>query len=595
MAKAWSVVARAYRTRRFLEMGLAQVVERPVLVVLAVFLLLAAPLLVLGEISAADTRARTRSSQLQAASDAAVGGAELVGAQLTQLRQQLQFYGGVPELQAAVEERDVELLASRHRAISDVLAGEVADLAIVDADGGLLAGTATFDVARYEPFQRAKAAARERRSTRPIIGLIGVSATPGTADCCSRLAIAAPVRRNASTFVGALVAELRAADVANLLRPQAAASEDLLLVDRNGLVAAHASDPRDVVIDLSANPLIRSVIAGVHETIEADDPLGRGLRFVSSAPVGDTDWYVVATHSSDATEKDLTTTLNQLLVLRLVLVTMLVGGAYALARAAADLARQRRSLATINGRLEEATAAKSRFLASMSHDLRTPLNSIIGFSDVLLGDLAGPLNPRQREYVSDIVTSGRHQLQLINDILDLSKVEAGRMEFHPEQVELSDLLDGVHSIVRPLAIGKGQDLRVETTDIVTLFHDPIRLRQVVFNLLGNAVKFTPEGGSVTTKAWLSDQDHIRISIADTGVGIAESDLHRLFEEFERVGNDYARAQQGSGLGLALVRRFVEEMGGRIEVISVLGRGSTFTVQLPLSHPGHPAVPSAARR
>jgi signal transduction histidine kinase len=216
----------------------------------------------------------------------------------------------------------------------------------------------------------------------------------------------------------------------------------------------------------------------------------------------------------------------------------------------------------------------------MSHELRTPLNAIIGFSEVLTEQMFGELNPKQLEYLEDITSSGRHLLALINDILDLSKVEAGRMELHPNLFSVRDILQSGLTMVGERATRNGIELRLDIDLRNELIEgDERKVKQVVFNLLSNAVKFTPSGGHVVVTA-RDEPDGMRIDVADDGVGIAADDQARIFDTFQQVGNAATGAHEGSGLGLGLARRFVELHGGHITVQSTPGRGSTFTVVLP---------------
>jgi signal transduction histidine kinase len=230
--------------------------------------------------------------------------------------------------------------------------------------------------------------------------------------------------------------------------------------------------------------------------------------------------------------------------------------------------------------LETASRHKSEFLANMSHELRTPLNAIIGFSEVLTEQMFGELNPKQLEYLDDITSSGRHLLALINDILDLSKVEAGRMELHAGPLSIREVLENGLTMVGERAARDGIELHLDiavSNDVIA--GDERKIKQVVFNLLSNAVKFTPRGGHVDVSA-RDEPDGVRIEVADDGVGIAASDQGRIFDTFQQVGNAATGAHEGSGLGLGLARRFVELHGGHIRVESTPGRGSTFTVVLP---------------
>ena len=232
--------------------------------------------------------------------------------------------------------------------------------------------------------------------------------------------------------------------------------------------------------------------------------------------------------------------------------------------------------------LEIANRHKSEFLANMSHELRTPLNAIIGFSDVLVGGMAGELDAKQHEYLEDIRSSGRHLLALINDILDLSKVEAGRMELTSGEFSLRAALVNAVTMIRERAAGHGIaiDVGLEGVDVISA--DERKVKQILFNLLSNAVKFTPKGGSITVRAVRQDGDAL-VSVRDTGTGIPEEARERIFQEFRQSGAASARSAEveGTGLGLALARSFVELHGGRIWVESEVGRGSTFLFTLPL--------------
>ncbi len=232
--------------------------------------------------------------------------------------------------------------------------------------------------------------------------------------------------------------------------------------------------------------------------------------------------------------------------------------------------------------LEVANRHKSEFLANMSHELRTPLNAIIGFSEVLLQGIFGEVNTKQREYLDDVLSSGRHLLSLINDILDLSKIEAGRMELELSTFSLANALTSGLTIVRERASRHGISLAVAVPDdLPPIEADERKVKQILYNLLSNAVKFTPDGGSVDVRVSRHDGD-VHVDVADTGIGIAPEDQEGVFEEFRQVGRE--RSREGTGLGLTLTKRLVELHGGRIWVESELGRGSTFSFTLPLGRP-----------
>jgi signal transduction histidine kinase len=243
-------------------------------------------------------------------------------------------------------------------------------------------------------------------------------------------------------------------------------------------------------------------------------------------------------------------------------------------------ARLFREIEEKSRQLEVASQHKSEFLANMSHELRTPLNAIIGFSEVLTDRMFGELNEKQEEYLKDIYASGTHLLSLINDILDLSKIEAGRMELELSEFDLPTALDNAVTLVRERAARHGISLHKSFDERLGQIHaDERKVRQVVLNLLSNAIKFTPEGGRIEVLAAPKDGS-VEISVSDTGVGIAPEDQETVFEEFRQVGTA-AKKIEGTGLGLTLCRKFVELHGGRIWVKSELGVGSTFTFTIPV--------------
>jgi signal transduction histidine kinase len=243
-------------------------------------------------------------------------------------------------------------------------------------------------------------------------------------------------------------------------------------------------------------------------------------------------------------------------------------------------ARLFREIEEKSRQIEAANRHKSEFLANMSHELRTPLNAIIGFSEVLGERLFGELNEKQAEYTDDILTSGRHLLSLINEILDLSKVEAGRMELELAAFDLPLAIDNARTFVRERATKHGINLDVTIDERLGEFMgDERKIKQILLNLLSNAVKFTPEGGRIEISARQVD-GFVEISVTDTGIGIVPEDQPKVFEEFRQVGTDYTHKTEGTGLGLTLAKKFVELHGGRIWVESEVGRGSKFTFTLP---------------
>jgi signal transduction histidine kinase len=246
-----------------------------------------------------------------------------------------------------------------------------------------------------------------------------------------------------------------------------------------------------------------------------------------------------------------------------------------------ETARLYEELSESNAQLMEASRLKSQFLASMSHELRTPLNSIIGFSKVLLNRFDGELTERQETYIRSVHNSGAHLLQLINGILDFSRIEAGKLEMMSEELDLHELIDECIESSTPLA--RGKQMKIEKNiplELPPLTGDRTKIKQILLNLLSNAIKFTGQGRVLVSI--VPEPDAIRVSVADTGIGIREDDLARLFEPFQQLDNPVVRSAGGTGLGLAISKKFVELHGGRIWAESRENQGSTFHFTLPLT-------------
>ena len=232
--------------------------------------------------------------------------------------------------------------------------------------------------------------------------------------------------------------------------------------------------------------------------------------------------------------------------------------------------------------VEYASRAKSDFLANMSHELRTPLNAIIGFAEILRDELVGSINAEQRECINDIHISGEHLLEMINDILDLSKIEAGKMALQLETFSIVEAVEEVNAIITALAVKKDLNLILEYNQNGTIEADRVKFKQIFYNLLSNAVKFTPDGGKVATKLEVGPTE-LRAEVIDTGIGIAEADQAKLFAPFTQIDTSKSRRYGGTGLGLALTHRLIVLHGGEISVTSEEGEGSNFTLKIPMQH------------
>lgn len=253
-----------------------------------------------------------------------------------------------------------------------------------------------------------------------------------------------------------------------------------------------------------------------------------------------------------------------------------------------ELVERNQRLEITSRQSEAANRLKSEFVTNMSHELRTPLNGIIGFSSFLVSEKPGPLNPRQKEYLQDVLQSGRHLLRLINDLLDLAKIEAGRTELQPEPFVIEEIIREVARGLKPLIVEKKIDYVPVSADENTRVQlDLQKVKQVLYNLLSNAIKFTPAGGRVGTTVRRIDQNAFAIDVTDTGVGMSDRDMAQLFREYHQFGSA-AEAKQGTGLGLALTKKLVDLHGGSIRVSSTPGQGSTFSIVLPLHSPCLPA-------
>ena len=245
-----------------------------------------------------------------------------------------------------------------------------------------------------------------------------------------------------------------------------------------------------------------------------------------------------------------------------------------------QLAVANKELDLRNREVERATKLKSKFLASMSHELRTPLNAIVGFSELLAEQTAGELNGKQKRFVNHIKQGSVHLLQLINDILDLSKIEAGQLELRSERFQISEALPEVLSTIRPLAMAKQITVQHTPKADSAVYADRVRFKQILYNLLSNAVKFTPKDGRISIDC-IENGDFVGISVTDTGIGIRVEDQAVIFEEFRQVEGDKDSTQEGTGLGLAITKRLVEQQGGKISLMSEFGRGSKFIFTVPL--------------
>ncbi|SDU12490.1 Signal transduction histidine kinase [Verrucomicrobium sp. GAS474] len=313
----------------------------------------------------------------------------------------------------------------------------------------------------------------------------------------------------------------------------------------------------------------------------ADNPLVTGepgIRFYAGSPLITPEGHALGTlcvidrtpHRMTPEQKSALTVLSRLVMTHL-----------EMRNQSRELARLNEVLSGKTRELERAATLKNRFLANMTHELRTPLNCIIGFSEILSDGGAGPVSADQKGHLDDILASGRHLLELINDLLDIAKIEAGKMSLFPEAFSLPEAIREVSSAVNPLVQKKGITLAAALApEVKGVVLDKKLFKQVLFNLLSNAIKFTPEGGRVELNVAPVGEGRFSMAVRDTGIGIKPENLARLFKEFAQLEDDQSRQHQGTGLGLALSRKIVEIQGGTITAASEFGKGSLFTVELP---------------
>ncbi len=614
--------------------------------VLVIAAVIALPTIVLGEIAAADTRTRLRDAQMQAQSAAATRAARRVSFILGDVGSYLiEATRPNAPLVAAVTARDGKAmhtalvdLATRYTYTPGYFVADTEGTIVAGVDCAAVAGPETRVIGRSSnalswvdtphsrvgtrfmtPDEMARTfrtpeirlfdlyVPKDRSGEDMVIGTGGGGSNqprPGEGREGYIGGLGVRLMDQTGRLAGALVADLNVGPFMDAMFELQGIAKNAYLVDRNGRLVRRLDVyyDRDSTIgrDLSSAASVRTVTGGGGLKIDGVDPLVGGEAVLASArapdvagefgadlPVG---WTVIASEPLDHLYADLDAEAGLVRAIRIALAIGIMVFAGLLALALRHVVRQRAQLATVNTSLElagrelaAATQQKSEFLANMSHELRTPLNSIIGFADVLEQKLFGDLNAKQAEYVGDISGSGRHLLALVNEILDLSKVEAGRMELERTEFSAAEMVRTALTFVRERAASHAIQLSADiASDLGTAYADERKIRQVLLNLLSNAAKFTPAGGTIRVSATCQD-DELLISVSDTGIGIAPEDQATVFEEFQQVGKPSDRSREGTGLGLTLAKRFVELHGGRIWLESAVGKGTTFAFAIPVGH------------
>ena len=405
------------------------------------------------------------------------------------------------------------------------------------------------------------------------------------------IAVAIPIRgQNEGAVAGILVLQVRLDSFLGWIKNiEVGPSGFVYVVDRKGQLVAHPRfPPQREIVDFSRVPVVPKVLRGGRGVEVQTNPIEKEERISAYEPIPGYGWGVVATQPTATAFAPQRYTLNRILIIYGLII--LLSGSLACVilqslaqrkKAEEELRDKNVELEKQSRRVQQANQLKSEFLANMSHELRTPLNAIIGFSELMHDGKLGPVSSDHKEYLGDILASGRHLLQLINDVLDLSKVEAGKMEFRPEPVNLEKLIGEVRDIVRAIAARKriGLEVQIEpgVEQVVT---DPAKLKQVLYNYLSNALKFTADEGKVIVRARPESSDAFRVEVEDNGIGIRQEDIGKLFVEFQQLDTGTAKKSQGTGLGLALCKRIVEAQGGSVGVQSTSGKGAVFYAVLP---------------
>ncbi len=570
--------------------GLIRRLSSPAGLVLVVMVVIAAPVLLLGELSASDAHARVEQRDLAATADAATQAAGLINVHLSELAEELRSIARTDAFLAAANARewaDVTRVLVQYKTAAS---SDIERLLIIDAAslGGASTPADMAIMAEYPGADRlgqrrpatdyaaARHISRQTNGLPDDITVIARVFVANHSDGPATVAVTTPITVAAVGGTGVsygLAADIPLEHVTAWLAPMSDAAQRIYVIDESGKVLPGGSAANPGRSDLRSDPI---VLAGSSKLAAArgNDPLTGSSRLLAASPLASSSWIVVASRDTSAGLVELDAIASQQRLLRAGLVAALLLGTILVGRLTQRL--QRQGIA-----LEVASRHKSEFLANMSHELRTPLNAVIGFSDVLLQRMFGELNERQTEYVIDIRDAGRHQLALVNDILDLSKVEAGRMELEPTVFSLPALIGDAVGLLRERASQGGVTLGVAAMDnaLGSITADERKIKQVLFNLIVNAIKFTPRGGSVTVDG-RREATGVSVSVTDTGIGIAAKDQTRIFEEFRQAGDSAGRTIEGTGLGLSLAKRFVELHGGTIRVESESGRGAKFVFVLP---------------
>jgi len=557
---------------------------RPWLALTIVTLVVVAPAYLITGVTFNDTNTRLEDSAQAEQARGAETAAEIVAGRVSGLQTDLvalatsRFTGTA---MAAGDSVTLSILVTEFRPVVGI-DRETLSIFIEDARGSLLALDPPDQTLIGRDFSQRDYFIGVSREWKPFVSEAFQGALRGNP---ATTVVAVPIFAPDGTAVGVMGAAIDLSRAADWLAPLST-YQDVYLVDRKGRLITHARDPLgDSLRDLSADPTVAAAIGGAKVLGRAADPLSGQPSFIASAKVPGVEWQIVVVDPADKVSAQLSPLLQTILAVRIAMVLIVLMLTLLVSRAVRGLIAQRVQLAAseqaaraAQERADGASQHKSEFLANMSHELRTPLNAIIGFSELLQEQLAPAINDRQRRYLGNIRDAGGHLLGLINDVLDLSRVEAGRIELRPETIVVEALLAPVLAATREAARAQNVSFEAAADADRTVYVDAGRVRQILFNLLSNAVKFTPAGGRVTLTVTAA-AGGLDVVVADTGLGIPLDKQERVFGTFERFHEGPSSAR-GTGLGLALTKRLVEIHQGAIDFTSREGVGSTFHAHLP---------------
>jgi len=552
-----------------------RLLARPWLAALLAVLAFGVPLQLLAVATVRDAGDRLRDDKLAEARAAATAGADFVASSVEQITTGLVTIAATDELRDGASRADWPAVQQAVRQLRGALPLEVTRIFVEDTAGDLWVTMPDAPEVLGKNFAGRDYFRGVIAEARPYVSEAYLTAFAGAPPA---VAVAVPVRGRGGSIVAILVGTIDLKLAGGWLARLRASFADAVIVDGRGrLITSAVSPGTDSLRELSSDPTVAASIAGADPAPVVSDFLGNGPRLVGSGAVRGTGWRLLVAADPAALDQAVAPLGRTVGALLLGFLAIVAAGIYLLARIARGLVQRDRTLRRTNDELVVAGRAKSEFLANMSHELRTPLNAIMGFSDLLSEQLGPDPDPRQQRYLRNIHEAGAGLLEVVNGVLAISTVDAGRLVLRPGPVTLEALAAPVLGSGRAAAAAAGLAFVAEVQAGAAVTADPVQVGRIIQELLSNAVRFTP-AGTVTVRLRLDGHDLV-LDVADTGIGIDPERRDRLFGLFERVNADRSDVA-GTGLGLALVQRLVDLHDGHISVESAPGAGTAFRVLLP---------------